>query len=500
MSIKDKARTAILNFLRIQPAPNQRIDLQESLGLATDIIQNKIWYRGDPSELSQFYKQIGTSADDTISTRFWAQVPEVGSLRKAHAGLPAVMVDVLTQIIKADMGDIKFDGSEALERWQGVAKENEFPALVGKAITETLVTGDGAFKVLIDHDVSPHPILEFYAADCVEYETRCGRIDAIVFGSSRIGENGEKYTLKERYAKGSVLYRLYDKDGKECDLSLVPELRQLEEVSFDGNFMLAIPLRFFASTRWPMRGRSIYSSKIDDFDILDEIVSQWLDAIRAGRVMRYIPDALVPRDPGDGSLVPLSYFQSNFVITQSDNRENAQNKLEMQQAEIRYEAFLASYTAAVDRCMQGIMSPATLGIDVGKMSSAEAQREKKDITGYTRNAITDELEKILPKVVSIMLMADDLMQEKAPGKYEPSVSFGEYGAPDLDARVETLSKASAAGIMSVEAVVEKLWGSSKEDNWKEQEIKRIKILKGIEETNPPSVGDELTEDELNELP
>ena len=39
-------------------------------------------------------------------------------------------------------------------------------------------------------------------------------------------------------------------------------------------------------------------------------------------------------------------------------------------------------------CLQGIMSPATLGIDVGKMSSADAQREKKDITGMTRNAVS----------------------------------------------------------------------------------------------------------------
>ena len=61
-------------------------------------------------------------------------------------------------------------------------------------------------------------------------------------------------------------------------------------------------------------------------------------------------------------------------------------------------------------CLQGVVSPATLGIDVGKMQSADAQREKKDVTGNTRNTITTALEKALPQLVSAILSTYDNMQ------------------------------------------------------------------------------------------
>ena len=122
----------------------------------------------------------------------------------------------------------------------------------------------------------------------------------------------------------------------------------------------------------------------------------------------------------------------------------------MVQPEIRYEAFLSSYLAALDMCLQGIVSPATLGIDVGKRSSAEAQREKKDVTGYTRNTITGVLEKVLPQLIRVILTTYDLMRGEAPGVYNPSVGFGEYGAPSFDARVETVNQAAAAATMSIE--------------------------------------------------
>ena len=147
--------------------------------------------------------------------------------------------------------------------------------------------------------------------------------------------------------------------------------------------------------------------------------------------------------------------------------------------------FFSSYTNALLMCLQGLVSPATLGIDVGKMSSAEAQREKKDVTGNTRNTITAALEKALPELIKAVLKTYDIMQNGKPGEYEISVSFGEYGAPDFDSRIETIGKASSYGIMSVETQVEELWGSSKDDEWKAAEVERIKSEKGVESLSEP---------------
>lgn len=124
------------------------------------------------------------------------------------------------------------------------------------------------------------------------------------------------------------------------------------------------------------------------------------------------------------------------------------------------------------------------------MSSADAQREKKDVTGNTRNTITTALEKALPELIEAVLKTYDNMQEKAPGNYDISVDFGEYGAPDFDSRVETVGKACTYGIMSIETQVEELWGSSKDDEWKADEVQRIKSEKGLLEVSEPTVGGE----------
>lgn len=166
-------------------------------------------------------------------------------------------------------------------------------------------------------------------------------------------------------------------------------------------------------------------------------------------------------------------------------------KISIDKAVSPYDALLAGYTTALDLCLQGIVSPATLGIDIGKMSSADAQREKKDVTAATRNSITGKLEVCLPQLIAAVLMTHDLMCERTVGHYTPTVSFGEYGAPDFDSRVETVTKAAAGITMSIETQVDELWGSSKDDDWKAEEVRRIKHQRGIETVTEPRVGEQL---------
>ena len=189
--------------------------------------------------------------------------------------------------------------------------------------------------------------------------------------------------------------------------------------------------------------------------------------MRAGRVKQYIPESFIPRNPENGSLLPPDVFGNEYITVNPPITEGVDNqRITTVQPDINYEAFVTSYTNALLMCLQGLISPATLGIDVGKMSSADAQREKKDVTGSTRNVITGALETALPELISAILKTCDNMREKTPRDYDASVSFGEYGAPDFDSRVETIGKAAQYGIMSVEKQVDELWGSSLDDNEK----------------------------------
>lgn len=478
----------IQNWLEIMPAADQTIVLQEKLPRELETLRSQIWYRGDASELHQFFKQLQFN-----SGGFWACAPNTNKVRKIHSGLPAIIADTLAYIVYSDMDDIEIRSSKGEAEFELVSEHTDFKQLTGKAVVDTLVTGDGAFKILVDTDLLSVPVVEFWGADRVEYSYTSGILREIIFHSEHEAGN-KKYHLEEHYGKGYIDSVLYDPSGHEASLECVPCLAGIApHTVFSGNYIMAVPLKFYSSKKYPDRGKSIFDGgKSDCFDALDEVVSQWWDAIRAGRVQKYIPEDMIPRNPNDGSLISVNSFGTEFITVSSIRNENSteQPKIEVIQPEIKYEAFVSSYMNCLLMCLQGIVSPATLGIDVGKMQSADAQREKKDVTGNTRNTITAALEKALPELVEAVLMTYDNMQDKVPEHYEASVDFGEYGAPDFDSRVETVGKASTYGVMSTETQVDELWGSSKNEKWKAAEVRRIKSEKGLLEAAEPSVGGE----------
>ena len=464
----------------IPPAVEQAIVIQREHTRELEVLRSQLWYQGDANELFQFFHQT-----ETGTGLFWAVSPANSKIRKIHSGLPAVIADTLAYIVSSDMDDV-----EAPAEWEDISEQISFSDLVGQSVCDTLVSGDGAFKISVDSALSDYPIVEFISGDCVDIEQKRGILEAVTFRTPYV-VNSVRYELQERYSRGRIDTVLLNSSGSSVPLSTVPELEGIEPVTeFSGDFIMAVPLRFYADKKYRGRGRSIFSGgKSQCFDALDEIISQWIDAIRAGRVVKYIPLNLIPRDPKDGSLQDVSSFGAEVIKINGTMNENEGSKIEVVQPDIRYEAYVSAYTNALLMCLQGIISPATLGIDVGKMSSADAQREKKDVTGDTRNTITAALEIALPKLISAVLMTYDNMLGNAPDEREVSVSFGEYGAPDFDSRVETVGKAATYGVMSVETQVDELWGGSKDDEWKSAEVSRIKTEKGLLTVNEPSVGD-----------
>lgn len=418
--------------------------------------------------------QYYTQTDDMMgNAKFWAAQSTDGiDFRKIHTGLPATIIDMLADIIVDALNELKIkDNSDAQKIWDGIEEDNNFKDIVKQAIIDVFVECDGAFKISYDTDLSKYPIIEFYPGPRVDFEYRRGRISAIIFKTKYKKGSGE-YWLKEKYTKDGITYKLY-RNEKEIKLSELEETKNIEEVHKNG-FIMAVPMMFNKSKKFKGRGQSILEKKIDDFDSFDEVWSQWIEALRDNKTVTYIPEDLLPMDSNGSTLKPNTWDKRYVEIGSTTSEDNASQVLRAS-GDFEYEKMLQGYITALDLCLQGLISPSTLGIDTKKLDNADAQREKEKVTLYTRNRVIRVLEKVLPAVVKVALMTYDKAQGKNVGEYEVTADFGEYSSPSFEAVVETVAKARPGqSIMSVERSVEELYGDSLTKFEKEEEVKRLK--------------------------
>lgn len=484
----------ILSWLGIEPAQQEtKILVHETMTHGANVLKNQLWYRGDPSELEQFYKQLAEAEANiystTVKSKFWASLPNGDvRIRKIHSGLPAMIVDTLSDIVVNDLLEPEFEVG-LKDRWEDFCKENAFEDLLVEALQKALVTGDGAFKINIDTDLSEQPLVEFYGADQVEYEYKRGKLQSLIF-KTEYCHKGKKYQLHEKYGKGSVQYKLFGPNDKEYPLNTVPETEGLVDVTFAGDYIMAVPLKIYKSPKYKDRGQSILEKKADSFDALDETLSTLLDGLRASRVKQYIPENLIPKNSEGESLKPDVF--NPWIAINGHLSEEDKAKIETVQGEFNTQSLLESYITYLDVCLQGIISPSTLGIDVKKLDNADAQREKEKTTMYTRDTIINALKVCLENLFDIVMRTQDNMLNKTPPEegYEATFEWGQYANPSFEAQVETLVKAKTGQIMSTKKIVDELYGNTMTEDEKAEEVALIMAEYGGGTTvAEPSVND-----------
>lgn len=486
--VKEKLK----NWLEIKNPDSIQIDIEQINNFESQAFINNIWYRGDSSELQQLYEQLN---DKLGNTHFWGSKPSAAmNVRKIHTGLPAMIIDTLADISTDDLNKIEVESRQ--EEWNEISKENNIKSLIRDSVIGCLTIGDGAFKYSIDTDISKYPIIEFYDGSRVEYEYERGRLIAFIFKTKKV-INKQKYTLLERYAKDGITYKLVNKEGMEIKIDDFPELsKKYQPVKNPNNFIMAKQIMLKKSKKYVGRGKSLFDGKLDNFDAFDEIWSQWMLAIRKGQIKTYIPESLLPRDPNTGLLLRASDFDNDFISVEESISEDGKNKIETTQGQIQHEALLSSYITALDQCLTGLISPSTLGIDTKKIDNAEATREKEKTTLYRRNQIIEVLTEVIKDIVDIAFKVYDTMNESAVTDTEGIATFGGYANPSFEAQIETISKAKTGGVMSIETSIEELYGDTKDEKWKQEEVQRIKNESGIIEMDEPSINKDL---ELNEF-
>ena len=485
MGLVNMIRNGMRSFLRLEKAQPNSIIIREEMTFEDNAAKNRIWYRGMSYELSQLYSQLPTS-----KTSFWGSHSTPGQeIRKIHVGLPGIIVKSLRNIVLGDMNGFEFKDAKQETQWEAISKDNDFEEQLKTALKDTLVVGDGCFRISFDSTITNLPILEWISGDRIKIIQKRGRFFEVVF-VTRFDENRQTYTLEETYGYGYIHNKLY-RGENEVELTATEYTRSLSDYTFDKRLMLCVPFKIFESDIEKGRGESIFDRKTDTFDSLDETWSQWMDALRAGRTKEYIPESLIPRDPNTGVLMKPNAFDNRFIAVGDDVRETGKQEIYTSQATIQHDGYLATYITALDLAMQGLISPATLGIDVKKLDNAEAQREKEKATLYTRNSIVEALQKYLPRLIDMTLNSFNVLTNKPIEDVTVDIPFGEYANPSFESQVETVSKAKTGGIMSIEASIEELYGDTKDDSWKAEEVQRLKNEQGISEVEEPRVNTEL---------
>ena len=485
-------KKGIRAWLNIVPASPYNIQINEILDFEMSAIRNRIWFRGDGSELEQLYQSL---TEYTDKYKFWGSRCTPGmEMRKIHTGLPGLIIRVLTSIILTDMNAYEFVEEKHRILWKQIEEDNKFRKKMEKCIQETLYIGDGAFKITIDTEMSEYPIIEWYSGDRIEIIRRRDRVKEIVF-KTPYTEKGRRYVLHEYYGYGYIRNELYEGE-KLVDFKAMDCTKHLSDWEFDKKLMMAVSFNVFDSNKFEGRGGSVFDGKLDSFDAFDEAWSQWMDALRAGRAKEYIPECFLPRDSFTGEILQPNPFDNRYIRTDNDMSECTSNKIDLEQPVIPHESYLASYMTALDLCLQGIISPSTLGIDVKKLDNAEAQREKEKTTLYTRNAIIEALQETMPELVKACINVYNTNINKPVEEVNVTIPFGEYANPSFESQVETVGKGKTQGIMSIEACVEELYGDSKEDTWKQEEIARLKAEQGIAEVEEPAVNMDGVEQKL----
>ncbi len=481
--LNETIKHGIRSWLNIVPASPYAIQIDETIDFELNAIRNRIWYSADGNKIEQMYRQMPEYAD---KQKFWSSRCTPGmEMRKIHTGLPSLIVRVLNSIIVSGMEKFEFSSPKQEQLWEEIEKDNKFRKKFEKSLKETLFIGDGAYKISVDTDLSQYPILEWYPGEHIEIVLNRGRLKEIIF--KKVYMDGKRqYVLNEHYGYGYIDPHLY-RGETEVPLNTLDETANMKVVTFDKSVILAVPMKIYESSQFEGRGGSIFDGKLDAFDAFDETWSQWMDALRAGRTRTYIPESYIPRNPETGELIKPNAFDNRFIAGDNNMDENGKNQILSIQPSIAHDSYLASYCTSLDLCLQGIISPSTLGIDVKKLDNADAQREKEKTTLYTRDAIIEALQETLPELISAAINAYHLLHNETLEEVEVNIKFKEYANPSFESQVETVAKAKQGGIMSIERCVEELYGDSLDEHCKEEEITRLKAEQGIQDMKEPAV-------------
>lgn len=472
--------------------------------MRTRIREYNIWYCGDGDELLNYYthnNMIEANYEPFYlrnkRSYFWAISSTEGDIKRTHSGQPRNIVDTLVGICRFPIISSKVtgDGDNIVDKnLRKIIEEGRLKDLYRQEqLPLTLVEGWGCYKINWDKDVSDYPYATYYRADCVEFIYKANRVVSAIFKDYYTDINGKRYMLvetrsiksrprKDVEATGSgererylaIEYNLFalsagvDEDissAKEIDRKSIEKFADLEDVEVSNcDMLLAVPCVLFSDTsKIGGFGRSIFTGKIDLFDDLDQCLSQASESVRKSTPIEYFNSEYLERDAKTGMPIPPHAYDRKYTVIQgspnSDGTGSNGVAVQVTQPKLDFGQYSDQATQILLQIINGIMSPATLGIDIAKKDNAEAQREKEKVTIFTRNCIIDSEALILKTLCSQLLCAKELMDTGSitVHDYDISVKYSEFADSSFENKLEKLGAALDAQCISEDMYMSKLY-------------------------------------------
>ena len=472
-----------------------------------------VWYDGDGDELLNFYTRenyIGFNYEPFYMRNkknyFWAISSTEAQIKRTHSGQPRNIVDTLVNIMPFPL----ISAGEDTNKLQAVVRESGLEQVYkDEQLPLTLVEGWGCWKINWDKDVSDYPSVEYVSAENVDFIYKNGKIIGIVFKNYYTSDKKRYLLLETRSIEWrpnnaaaaetersegervlvitNELYELPmnmaatddDTPLKKVDLKTVPELESVEERIEIGPFdkLFAVPCVLLGNTsrQWGY-GRSIFTGKIDLFDDLDQALSQSSNAVRLSTPIEYIDEEYLERDKNGLPKKPKAYDRKYVMMKGQKNGDGVSTgqPVQITQPSVEFSRYSDHAVQILLQILNGILSPATLGIDIAKKDNAAAQREKEKVTIFTRNALINGEERILRSLMEQMLMAKEFMDTGAVSvhSYDISVKFNEFADDSFENKLEALGKAYDMEEISTDMYLNKLYGDtlSEEERAAEKEF------------------------------
>ena len=543
ITVKEYIRKKALGLLGLIDSsidPRIRADRLTFVNNINEVLKDKlkeynVWYTGDADELLNFYTRASTIDYNTDplynrnkKSYFWCVSATENDIKRTHSGQPRNIVDTLVDIIGKPQIFIGTLGLEQINtRLQKILDRNNFNRTVlQRSRPLTFVEGWGGWKINWDSSFSDYPILLYYRADSIDFIYRNSQLIAIIYKDYYQDEKGHDYILFETRRtemkeieddstgiKSTVPCLIIEKElfkiSGQSDVLLqvkltdLPQLKDTKASLIVTNYtgLLGCPNIYYEDNNEDLYGRSIFTGKIDLFDDLDQCYSQAANTVRRSTTIEYFNTQYLEKDEDTGMPVMPKAFDRKYIgfkgARGGDGISDGSGPVQAVQPRLDFVSYSTEEQNILINILSGIMSPATLGIDVAKRDNGAAQREKEKVTIFTRETVMYEEGKIFKELANGLLVAWELMHtgKISCKEYDVSVQYPQFADVSFESKLETVLAGWQAGIMSDETALRYLHGDSLDKKMFDKELEWVKSQRekaenmGFGGGNPEDQGD-----------